>query len=222
MKVLILGSTGMIGKGVLLECLEADAVKSILVINRHTCDITHPKLKEIIHDDFFNLSDLKDQITGFDACFFCLGVSSVGLDETKYSKITYILTLNFARLMAVLNPDSVFCYVSGAGTDSSEKGRSMWARVKGKTENELFALPFKASYMFRPGYIQPMKGIKSRTKLYALFYLFLSPVYYLLRPFHGMVTDTVSVGRAMINIARKGYDKRIITNQDIYILAQEN
>jgi hypothetical protein len=220
MKAIILGSTGMIGKGVLLECLEDSAVTNILVINRHSCGITNAKLKEIIHDDFFNFSGLKEQISGYDTCFFCLGISSVGLDEKKYTRITYDLTLGFAHLMVDLNPHAVFCYVSGVGTDSSEKGRIMWARVKGKTENELLALPFKASYMFRPGYIQPMKGIKSRTKLYALFYLFLTPVYYLLRPFHSTVTDTVSVGRAMINIALMGYDKRIITSKDMYILAQ--
>ena len=177
MKVLILGSTGMVGKGVLLECLEDSDIKNILVLNRQSCNISHNKLKEIIHENFFDFSTIKEQLKGFNACFFCLGVSAAGLDEKKYSKITYDLTLGFAQIMLELNPNSIFCYVSGAGTDSSEKGRIMWARIKGKTENALLALPFKESYMFRPGYIQPLKGVKSKTGAYNVFYSIFKPFY---------------------------------------------
>jgi nucleoside-diphosphate-sugar epimerase len=219
MKVIIFGSTGMIGKGILLECLEDPNIKTVLVINRQACGIKHSKLIEIVHENFFDFSDIKDQFKGFDACFFCLGVSSAGLDEAKYSKITYDLTMGVAKILVELNPGSVFCYISGAGTDSSEKGRIMWARIKGKTENALLALPFKESYMFRPGYIQPLKGIRSKTRFYNIFYMILKPFYHVLMLFPGLVTDTVSFSRAMINAAMNGYDKRIIRSKDIYILS---
>jgi nucleoside-diphosphate-sugar epimerase len=219
MKVIIFGSTGMIGKGILLECLEDPNIKTVLVINRQACGIKHSKLIEIVHENFFDFSDIKDQFKGFDACFFCLGVSSAGLDEAKYSKITYDLTMGVAKILVELNPGSVFCYISGAGTDSSEKGRIMWARIKGKTENALLALPFKESYMFRPGYIQPLKGIRSKTRFYNIFYMILKPFYHVLKLFPGLVTDTVSFSRAMINAAMNGYDKRIIRSKDIYILS---
>jgi nucleoside-diphosphate-sugar epimerase len=219
MKVIIFGSTGMIGKGILLECLEDPNIKTVLVINRQACGIKHSKLIEIVHENFFDFSDIKDQFKGFDACFFCLGVSSAGLDEAKYSKITYDLTTGVAKILVELNPGSVFCYISGAGTDSSEKGRIMWARIKGKTENALLALPFKESYMFRPGYIQPLKGIRSKTRFYNIFYMILKPFYHVLKLFPGLVTDTVSFSRAMINAAMNGYDKRIIRSKDIYILS---
>lgn len=222
MKVIILGSTGMVGKGVLLECLEDSNIKNILVLNRQSCNINHDKLKEIIHEDFFDFSALKDQLKGFDACFFCLGVSAAGLDEKKYSKITYDLTLGFAQIMLEQSPNSVFCYISGAGTDSSEKGRIMWARVKGKTENALLALPFKESYMFRPGYIQPLKGVKSKTRAYNVFYSIFKPFYLILKSFKGLVTDSVTLGRVMIYVAMNGYDKRIIGSKDIYKLSQIN
>jgi nucleoside-diphosphate-sugar epimerase len=219
MKVIIFGSTGMIGKGILLECLEDPNIKTVLVINRQACGIKHSKLIEIVHENFFDFSDIKDQFKGFDACFFCLGVSSAGLDEAKYSKITYDLTMGVAKILVELNPGSVFCYISGAGTDSSEKGRIMWARIKGKTENALLALPFKESYMFRPGYIQPLKGIRSKTRFYNIFYMILKPFYHVLKLFPGLVTDTVSFSRAMINAAMNGYDKRIIRSKDICILS---
>lgn len=221
MKVLILGSTGMVGKGVLLECLEDSNIKNILVLNRQSCNISHNKLKEIIHENFFDFSTIKEQLKGFNACFFCLGVSAAGLDEKKYSKITYDLTLGFAQIMLELNPNSIFCYVSGAGTDSSEKGRIMWARIKGKTENALLALPFKESYMFRPGYIQPLKGVKSKTGAYNVFYSIFKPFYLILKLFNGLVTDSVSLGKAMIYVAINGYDKRIIKSKDIYVLSQK-
>ena len=221
MKVIILGSTGMIGKGVLLECLEYSNIKNILVLNRQSCNISHNKLKEIIHENFFDFSTIKEQLKGFNACFFCLGVSAAGLDEKKYSKITYDLTLGFAQIMLELNPNSIFCYVSGAGTDSSEKGRIMWARIKGKTENALLALPFKESYMFRPGYIQPLKGVKSKTGAYNVFYSIFKPFYLILKSCKALVTDSVTLGRAMIHVAMNGYDKRIIRSKDIYVLSQK-
>jgi uncharacterized protein YbjT (DUF2867 family) len=220
MKVIILGSTGMVGKGVLLECLDDSDIEQVLVVNRQTCNIQHIKLNEVIHKDFFSLSTIKSKLKGFDACYFCLGVSSAGMTEEKYNKITYELTLNFARIFIELNPDSVFCYVSGVGTDSSEKGRTMWARIKGKTENALLAMPFKAAYMFRPGYIQPGKGIRSKTPLYRIFYILLTPFYYLFKPFKSLVTNTKSLGKAMINVTKKGSDKNILGVRDINILAK--
>lgn len=221
MNVIILGSTGMVGKGVLLECLEDSDIKNILVLSRQTCNINHDKLREIIHENFFDFSEIKEQLKGFDACFFCLGVSAAGLDEKKYSKITYDLTLGFAQIMLEQNPNSVFCYISGAGTDSSEKGKIMWARVKGKTENALLALPFKESYMFRPGYIQPLKGVKSKTRAYNVFYSIFKPFYFILKSFKGLATDSVTLGKVMIYVAMNGYDKRIISSKDIYMLSQK-
>lgn len=215
LKVIITGSTGMVGKGVLLECIDSLDVESILVINRSPLDVLHPKIKEIIHKDFFDLSSIRDQLDGYNACFFCLGVSSVGMKEAEYRRMTYDLTLGFAKVVLFLNPDMTFCYVSGAGTDSSEAGRSMWARVKGKTENDLLALGFRAAYMFRPGYIHPMRGIRSKTPLYNAFYAVLKPMYPLLKRMPKYVTDNVTIGRAMIAVARKGYTKRVLESIDI-------
>jgi uncharacterized protein YbjT (DUF2867 family) len=222
MKILLFGSTGMVGKGVLLECLQDLRVEQVLVINRQPLGLTHQKLTEIIHANFFDFSILEEQLKTCDACFFCLGVSAVGLHEDAYTKITYDLTLNLAQTLVAANPDVVFCYVSGAGTDSSEKGRAMWARVKGRTENALLKLPFKAAYMFRPGYIQPLKGIRSKTAWYNAFYTVLKPLYFLLKPFKRFVTDTVSLGRAMIEVARNGYTKPIIESNDIYLLSRRS
>ncbi|MBZ0099692.1 MAG: epimerase [Taibaiella sp.] len=212
LRVIITGTTGMVGKGVLLECLEHPWVSEVVVVNRHPLGLAHPKLKEIIHKDFHNLSAVKDQLRGYDACFFCLGVSVVGLSEEQYTRITYDLTLHFAE--TVINPNMTFIYVSGAGTDSSEKGRSMWARVKGKTENALLNMPFKAAYMFRPGLILPMKGIRSGTVWYNAAYFILRPFFRLMK--HSpSVTNTVRVGEAMINIALHGSDKVHLENRDI-------
>ena len=213
--VIITGSTGMVGKGVLLECIDSPDVESILVINRSPVDVAHPKVKEIIHMDFFNLSAIRDQLSGYNACFFCLGVSSVGMKEAEYRKMTYDLTLGFAKALLLLNPDMTFCYVSGASTDSTEKGRSMWARVKGKTENDLLMLGFKSAYMFRPGYIHPMRGIKSKTPLYNAFYAILKPLYPLLKRMPKYVTDNVTIGQAMIKVALHGYGKKILESIDI-------
>ena len=176
-KAIITGATGMVGEGVLHECLLHPNVKSILVINRKPCEVKRDKLKEIIHKDLFDLSSIEDQLVGYNACYFCAGVSSAGKNEDEYKHITYDLTINFANTLAKLNPDMTFCYVSGVGTDSTENGRSMWARVKGKTENDLLELPFRAAYMFRPGYIQPTKGLKNTYKMYKV----LAPIYPLIK-----------------------------------------
>lgn len=220
MKVIIMGSTGMIGKSVLLECMASDLIKSILIINRQPIGIQDKKINEIIHDDFNDFSTIRQHLKNYDACFFCLGVSSAGMSEYDYNKITYELTTGFARELIIQNDNLVFCYISGAGTDSSEKGRSMWARVKGKTENALLGMPFKASYMLRPGFIKPKKGIKSRTRLYNLMYSVFTPFYYILNPFGSLVTNTEKLGKAMIRIAEKGYDKKIIPTKDINLIAE--
>ena len=220
---IITGSSGMVGKGVLLECLESSLVESVLVVNRKSIGIKHEKLKEIIHTDFFDLSAIESELTGYNACFFCLGVSSAGLSEQDYYRLTYDLTLNFAKTVLTLNENITFCYVSGAGTDSTEKGRSMWARVKGKTENALMKLPFNATFMFRPGYIQPMKGVKSKTRLYQIIYDvfgFLYPVWKRLFPKH--VTTTELLGLAMIKAVSKEYDNQILENRHINQLASPN
>ena len=221
MKVIITGSTGMVGKGVLLECLESADVEQVLIINRQSVGITHSKLKEIIHQDFSNLSSIKNEMSGFDACFFCLGVSSVGMNEVDYSKLTYDLALEMAKTLVTTNPNMLFNYVSGTGTDSSEKGRIMWARVKGKTENAILAL-FPKSLMFRPGFIQPMKGVKSKVKLYQFFIVLFKPIYsainYLIPKY---ITNTVKVGKAMINSVKYGFAKKHLENRDINQLAEK-
>ena len=210
----------MVGKGVLLECLASAEVGSVLVLNRQTCGITHPKLQEVVSKNIPDLSAIKDFLLSCNACFFCLGVSAVGLSEQAYADITFNLTTTVAKSILASNPNLTFCYVSGAGTDSSEKGRMMWARVKGKTENALLAMPFKAAYMFRPGFIQPMKNIQSKTNWYQILYTVFTPFYYILKPFKSLVTDTTSFGKAMILVAIKGYQKHILSNADINALAE--
>src|ERR1700730_17488869 len=167
-RAIITGATGMVGEGVLHECLQHPQVEQVLVINRRPTGVIHPKLKEILLPDFSGLPAIEDQLKNYNACFFCLGVSSVGMKEEKYYALTYSLTMSFAKTLSRLNPDLTFCYISGAGTDSTEIGRSMWARVKGKTENDLMKLPFKNVYAFRPGYIQPTPGLKNTNKWYTL------------------------------------------------------
>jgi len=213
----------MVGKGVLLECLESSIVESVLVINRKSSGIKHDKLQEIIHSDFFNLAAIERELMGYNACFFCLGVSSAGLSEHDYHRLTCDLTLNFAKAVLNLNENMTFCYVSGVGTDSTEKGRSMWARIKGKTENALLKLPSKAAFMFRPGYIQPMKGVKSKVRMYQIVYDvfgFLYPVWKRLFPKH--VTSTEQLGPAMINAVSKGFDNQILETRHINKLAKLN
>lgn len=217
---IIFGSTGMIGQGVLLECIEDNNVEKILLVSRGTSKINHPKIKEILHRDFTDFSSLTNEFSDYDSCFFCLGISAVGLTESEYYATTYELTVRVAESILKTGKDFTFCYVSGAGTDRSEKGRIMWARVKGKLENKLLSMPFKNAYMFRPGYIQPMRGIKSKTIWYNLFYMIFKPLYFILRSFKGIVTDTSSLGKAMIHATEYGYPTKIIESKDIYELAK--
>jgi hypothetical protein len=211
-KAILTGATGMVGEGVLHECLQHDEVEEVLVVGRKPCGVIHPKLKEIIHPDFYYLAAIENQLSGYNACFFCLGVSSVGMKEEEYYKLTYILTLNFATTLLHRNPDMTFCYISGASTDSTEKGKSMWARVKGKTENDLMKLPFKNVYNFRPGIMKPTKGLKNTLSFYK--YLgWLIPIIKLFAP--GSILSLKQVGHAMINAVTKGYEKHILEVKDI-------
>jgi hypothetical protein len=211
----------MVGKGVLLECLDSPDVEAVLVINRQPLGMQHPKLTEIIHKDFYDLSGIRQELQGYNACFFCLGISSVGLSDTAYEKITYTLTMHFATTLLALNPDMTFCYVSGTGTASDEQSRLAWANIKGKTENAIRALPFKASYMFRPGVIQPLRGVKAKSGLVNFLYLALSPVLYLLKTLSpSTITTSVRIGQAMINAVLNGYAKPILENGDINALAK--
>jgi uncharacterized protein YbjT (DUF2867 family) len=216
MKVLIFGATGMVGQGVLRECLRDTAIERVVTVGRAATGQTDPKLDEIVLRDLFAVQTIEEQLRGFDACFFCLGVSAVGMTEADYTRITYDLTLTVAELLARLNPGMTFVYVTGAGTDTAGTGRFMWARVKGRTENALRALPFRASYMFRPGFIQPMHGIVSKTGWYRAAYAITAPISGVLgRLAPGAVTTTEKVGRAMIAVAREGYAKPVLGNGDI-------
>jgi uncharacterized protein YbjT (DUF2867 family) len=210
----------MVGSGVLAECIKEPQVQSVLVLGRNPCGVVHPKLRELIRSDFFDYSDARDDLKGYDACFFCLGVSAAGMTEAAYYRLTYDLTISAAGALTEINPKLTFCYVSGEGTDSTERGRFMWARVKGKTENHLLQMPFNA-YMFRPGLIQPLKGVSSKTKLYRAFYTVLGPLFPVLkRLFPNHVTTTENVGRAMIRVAANGYSKRVLENTDINVLGE--
>ncbi|MCW3109612.1 MAG: hypothetical protein JWQ09_4118 [Segetibacter sp.] len=216
-KAIITGATGMVGEGVLHECLQHQQVEAVLVINRKSCGVTHPKLKEIIHSDFFDFSAIENQLAGYNACFFCLGVSSIGMKEPEYYKLTYTLTLTLAQTLSKLNTGMTFCYISGAGTDTTEKGRVMWARVKGKTENDLMKLPFKQVYAFRPGYIHPTKGL-IRTKKYYKYFTWLYPFFRTVFPQY--VCTLQQLGLAMINAAYYGYPKKVLEVRDIVALAK--
>jgi nucleoside-diphosphate-sugar epimerase len=216
-KAIVLGATGMVGEGVLHECLKHPDVESVLVINRRPCGVKHEKLKEIIHQDFYDFSSISAQLSGYNACYFCMGVSSIGMNETDYRKITYDLTMHVADLMAKQNPDMTFCYVSGTGTDGSEKGRSMWACIKGKTENDLLKRPFRDAYMFRPGYIQPTRGLKNAYKMYKV----LGPLYPVWKTlFPNYVCTLENLGLSMINVALYGADKKILESKDITRIAR--
>jgi len=216
MKVILFGATGMVGQGVLRECLLEPRVTEVLAVGRSPSGRNDPKLKELVLPDMFQYREVTPQLKGYDACFFCLGISSAGMSETDYRHVTYDLTLAAANELVKLNPKMTFVYVSGQGTDSSEKGRVMWARVKGATENALLALPFKAAYMFRPGIIRPLHGIRSKTALYRTFYT-------LFRPFLGLMawlspdslTSTEQMGKAMINAVQDGAPQRHLENRDI-------
>ncbi len=220
MKVIIFGATGMIGKGVLLECLDHPEVEGVLTIGRSMLELAHPKLTQVIHKDFTDFSSLRSQMAGYDACYFCLGISAAGLTEAEYRHITYDFTMAAARSLHRLNPAMTFIYVSGQGTDSSAEGRMMWARVKGKTENDLLAMGFKQALMFRPGAIIPRRGIKSRTRLYQLMYDYLGWLLKLIRKISpDAITDTTKIGQAMINAHLKGSRRKILAPKDINELA---
>jgi uncharacterized protein YbjT (DUF2867 family) len=206
----------MVGQGALRECLLDPEIAEVLAIGRSATGQQHAKLRELVRDDLFDLSDIAGSLAGYHACFFCLGVSATGTKEAAYRRVTYDLTMSVARILAQQNPAMTFLYVSGAGTDSSERGRTMWARVKGKTENDLLRLPFAAAYMLRPGYIQPMHGIRSKTGWYQALYTVVAPTYPLWKALFGKcVTTTEDLGRAMIKIAKRGAPKRVLENQDI-------
>ena len=217
LKVIITGATGMVGEGVLQECINSPKVEKILLINRKPSGYTHPKIEELLHSNFSDISSVSEKVKGYDACFFCLGVSSVGMKEEQYTKVTYDLTLGFAKTLAEQNPDMTFCYISGAGTDSTEKGSQMWARVKGKTENDLIKLPFKAVYNFRPAFMKPTKGAKNIKG----FYKFIDAVYPVFRAINSNYFLTLEeVGKAMINSSSQGYFKNTIEVKDIKKLSQ--
>ncbi len=206
----------MVGQGVVRECLLDPSVQQVLSIVRTPSNQENPKLRELIHSNFFDYSAIESQLIGFDSCFFCLGVSSAGMSEDRYTRLTHDLTLAAASTLARLNPQMTFVYVSGAGTDSTASGRTMWARVKGRTENDILKLPFRAAYMFRPGFIQPLHGIRSKTKLYQFIYNVLNPIFPLVKAaFPRHITTTEEVGRAMLNVARNGFPKPILEPADI-------
>jgi uncharacterized protein YbjT (DUF2867 family) len=220
MNILLFGATGMIGQGVLRECLLDPDVRRVQTVGRTATGVPHPKLREVVHTDLLYYASTEDQLSGFDACFFCLGVSSAGMAEADYERVTYRVTLAAAETLSRLNPGMTFIYVSGAGTDSSEHGRAMWARVKGKTENALLRLPFTAAYMFRPGAIQPLHGVRSKTAAYRVLYSLTKPLLPILRrAMPGLIVTTEQMGRAMLIVAKQGAPKRILESRDISAIA---
>ena len=222
MKVILLGATGMVGQGVLRECLLDPEVETVLATGRNATAQQHEKLHEIVHNDLSDLSAIEGRLSGYDACFFCLGVSAVGMTEEAYRRVTYDLTISVAGTLARLNPAMTFIYVSGSGTDSTERGRQIWARVKGKTENALLQMPFKAAYMFRPGYIQPLHGIRTKTKWYGAVYAMMGPLYPLWKVvLPKYVTTTECLGRAMLKVAKRGAPKSVLENQDINSICRD-
>jgi len=214
MKAIITGSTGMVGRGVLLECLDDPSVEKVLVLNRTSLGVSHPKLEEVIHKDFTDFTAIKDQLTGYDACFHCMGVSSAGISEETYHTLTYEISHALATTLHSVNSEMVFTYVSGAGTDSTEKSNTMWARVKGKTENMIFSLGFKDAYAFRPGAILPERGVKSKTKLYNTLYVIMRPVFPLMKKMKS-VTTTINIARAMIQLCHQPQELKILEGADI-------
>jgi len=220
MKAIVFGATGMVGQGVLRECLLDPEITQVLVIGRGTTGQSHPKLKEIAHKNFEDFSPLEKEVTGYDACFFCLGVPSAGMAEADYRRMTRDFAVAAATTLSKVNPGMTFVFISGAGTDSTEKGPIMWARVKGEAENALLKMPFKATYVFRPGIIQPLDGIVSRVKMYNLFYTVTRPIMPLLKwLFPKYVTTTRLLAQAMIKVARDGASKRILESSDFNQLA---
>jgi len=223
MKVIITGASGMVGKGVLLECLDSELIDSVLSIGRSASGLEHSKLTELTHANFLDFSNLGDKLSGYDACYFCLGVSAGGMKEADYALVTHDFTLSLAKTLKELNDEMTFTYVSGQGTDSSEHGRTMWARVKGKTENDLMNLGFRQSFMFRPGAIIPLRGIKSKTKAYQFMYDYFMWLVKLIKFFAPKsVVNTTDIGISMINITRNGYPNQVINPKDIHILANQS
>jgi uncharacterized protein YbjT (DUF2867 family) len=221
MKVIITGATGMVGKGVLLECLDHPEITGVLSISRRAIGLDHPKLKELIHPDFSEFASVSEHLKGYDACYASMGVSSAGMDEELYTKLTYQFTMALAEELLKINPQITFNYVSGQGTDSTEKGRSMWARVKGKTENDLIKLGFKQAFMFRPGAIIPLRGVEPSSKTYRVLIKYLTwllKLIKLLAP--NAVVDTIQIGQAMINVTQSGYDKKVLRPKDIQVLSK--
>ena len=216
MKVILFGGSGMVGQGVLRECLIDPGVEAVLSVGRSPLGVADPKLRELLHKDFTDYSAVELQLAGYDACFFCLGVSSIGMDAERYRHLTYDLTMTAARTLARLNPGMVFTYVTGRGTDSTEQGSLMWARVKGKTENDLLKLPFKAAYMFRPAGIQPLHGVRSKTGWINAVYAVTAPLLaYMVRATPNHMTTSERLGRAMIKVTRDGYPRPILESADI-------
>jgi uncharacterized protein YbjT (DUF2867 family) len=216
LNVVLFGATGMVGQGALRECLLDPDVARVLTVGRRATGQQHEKLREVVVTDMYDLSPIRTELAGFNACFFCLGVSSTGMTEERYARVTYDLTMVAAQTLVQLNPGMTFVFVSGMGTDSSERDGVMWARVKGRTENALLRIGFKAAYMFRPGFIVPQHGIKSRTTLYRLFYTVLAPLLPLFKKLApNAVVTTESLGRAMIAVAKRGYGKPVLEARDI-------
>jgi len=219
MNVIVLGGTGMIGQGVLRECLLAGDVNRVLTIGRSATGVQNVKLQEIVRADLWNYAPVEEQLRGFDACFFCLGVTSAGMSEADYTRVTYGIAVAAADALCRLNPGMTFVFVSGAGADSTEQGRLMWARVKGKTENAILRMPFKASFVFRPGVVLPMHGERSRTTAYRVLYAITKPLLPLLkRIMPGAIVTTEQFGRAMLVVARQGAPKRVLESADINAL----
>lgn len=214
MKVIITGATGMVGKAALLECLEHPEIESVLVLNRNTIGFEHPKMIEVLNNDFSEFNSIKESFEGYDACFYCLGVSAAGLNETQYRHITFDFTKALAQTLYGLNSQMVFVYVSGMGTDSSEKGKIMWARIKGETENMILNMGFRDAYAFRPGFILPEKGVRSRTRLYNVFYKITWPLFPLLRKLKSVTTSS-KVGKAMIYCAFHQQGLKHLENKEI-------
>ncbi|MFY0686623.1 MAG: NAD-dependent epimerase/dehydratase family protein [Cyclobacteriaceae bacterium] len=216
MKVIVTGATGMVGKGVLLECFDHPEITDVLSISRRSLGIKHEKLKELIHKDFSEFKSVEDQLKGYDACYHSMGVSATGMSEEDYTHMTFGFSLSLAKSLHAVNPEMTFVYVSGQGTDSSEQGRSMWARVKGKTENDILKLGFRQAFMFRPGGIIPLRGIRSATKLYQFFYdyfMWLLKLIKLMAPYS--IVNTTQIGLSMINVTLDGYDREILNPKDI-------
>ena len=220
MNVAILGASGMVGQGVLLECLRDTGVERVLVIGRSPVEQKHTKLREVLVKDLFDVASYASELTGLDACFFCLGISSAGMSEDAYRRLTYDLTMVIAQELAARNAALCFIFVSGASTDSTERGRTMWARVKGSTENALLRMPFRSAFMFRPGVIQPLDGIRSKTRAYRLGYVVMAPVLPLLRrAFPNSVLTTREIGRAMLAVSRNGWPRPVLDPKDIHAAA---